>query len=111
MKKEKFKIPDIGHKNHNLEQALSLLESTVSQSAFDGRIRAIKIITGHGSGALRNAVRSWCKDQEGRFQAVIHGEDYSLFNKYAADMRADCDLKHDPDYGRGNRAVTYIWLW
>ena len=111
MKKEKFKVIDIGHENHSLQGALSLLESTVSQSSFEGRVRAIKIITGHGSGALRNAVRSWCQDQEGRFQAVIHGEDYSLFNRVATDMRADCNLKHDPDYGRGNRAVTYIWLW
>lgn len=111
MSYKKLKIIDIGHSNHSLEHALSLLETTVSQSAFEGRIRAIKIITGHGSGKLRSAVRGWCKDQEGRFQAVIHGEDYSMFNQDAADMRADCDLKQDPDFGRGNRAVTYIWLW
>ena len=71
MKKEKFKVIDIGHANQSLQGALSLLESTVSQSSFEGSVRAIKIITGHGSGALRNAVRSWCQDQEGRFQAVI----------------------------------------
>jgi len=111
MPNEKLKIIDIGHSNHSIEHALSLLETTVSQSAFEGRIRAIKIITGHGSGALRDAVRDWCKDQEGRFQAVIHGEDYSMFNKDAADMRAECNLRHDVDFGRGNRAVTYIWLW
>jgi hypothetical protein len=108
---EKLKIIDIGHSNYNLEQAISLLETTVSQSVFEGRIKAIKVITGHGSGRLRETVRAWCREQEGRFQAVIHGEDYSLFNKDAADMRADCELTSDRDFGRGNRAVTYIWLW
>jgi len=111
MKNQKLIILDIGHSNHSLEKALSLLETTVSQSAFEGRIHAIKIVTGHGSGKLRGAVRDWCKDQDGRFQAVIHGEDYNMFNKDAADMRADCNLRNDPDFGRGNRAVTYIWLW
>ncbi|MDC0645804.1 Smr/MutS family protein [bacterium] len=111
MNQQKLKIIDIGHSNYSLENALSMLETTVSQSAFEGRIRVIKIITGHGSGKLRDAVREWCKEQEGRFQAVIHGEDYSMFNKDAADMRADCELRHDVDFGRGNRAIIYIWLW
>jgi hypothetical protein len=108
---QKLKIVDIGHSNYSIENALSILETSISQSAFEGRIRVIKIITGHGTGKLRSAVRDWCKDQEGRFQAVIHGEDYTMFNRDASDMRADCDLRHDVDYGKGNRAVTYIWLW
>ena len=111
MRNQKLKIIDIGHSNHSIESAISLLETTVSQSAFEGRIQAIKIITGHGSGKLRDATREWCREQEGRFQAVIHGEDYTMFNRDAADMRADCDLRSDVDFGRGNRAVTYIWLW
>ena len=111
MSVEKLKIIDIGHSNYNLEQALLLLETTVSQSIFEGRIRAIKVITGHGSGRLREVVKTWCREQDGRFQAVIPGENYSLFNKDAADMRADCELKSDNDFGRGNRAVIYIWLW
>ena len=111
MSNQKLKIIDIGHSNYSIESAISLLETTVSQSAFEGRLRAIKIITGHGSGKLRNAAREWCREQEGRFQAGIHGEDYTMFNRDAADMRADCDLRSDVDFGRGNRAVTYIWLW
>ena len=111
MRNQKLKIIDIGHSNYSIESAISLLETTVSQSAFEGRIRAIKIITGHGSGKLRDAAREWCEEQEGRFQAVIYGEDYTMFNRDAADMRADCDLRSDMDFGRRNRAVTYIWLW
>ena len=74
-------------------------------------VRAIKVITGHGTGKLRELIRQWCIDQDGRFQAVIYGEDYNMFNKNASDMRADCNISKDSDFGRNNRAVTYIWLW
>ena len=77
---KKLKIIDIGHSNLSLENSQSILETTISQTAFEGHIRAIKVVTGHGSGKLRESVRTWCKEQEGRFQAVIHGEDYNMFN-------------------------------
>ena len=35
----------------------------------------------------------------------------NMFNKDASDMRAECSLYKDSDFGRNNRAVTYIWLW
>ena len=111
MSSKKLKIIDIGHSNNSLEQAISLLETTVSQSMFEGKTRALKVITGHGSGKLRKAVKSWCDEQDGRFQAVIPGEQYSLFNLDATDMRADCELTYDQDFGRSNRAIIYIWLW
>ena len=111
MKTEKIKIIDVGHKNLRLEDAQSLLETTISQAAYEGNIKVLKVVTGHGSGVLRKSVRKWLEEQEGRFQAVINGEDYNMFNKDASDMRADCNISKDPDFGRNNRAVTYIWLW
>ena len=111
MKNRKLKIVDIGHSRFDLETAGSILETTISQTLYEGETRVIKIITGHGSGRLRSYVREWCKEQEGRFQAVIFGEDYHMFNKYASDMRADGNIKNDLDFGRGNSAITYIWLW
>ena len=111
MVNKKLKTIDIGHTDLSLENAQSVLETTVSQTAFEGHIRAIKVVTGHGSGKLRESVRNWCKEQEGRFQAVIYGEDYNIFNKEASDMRADCHIRKDQDFGQNNRAVTYIWLW
>jgi len=107
----KLKILDIGHSNMRLEEAQVDLETKISQLSFEGNIRAIKVITGHGSGKLKETIRSWCKEQEGRFQAIIYGEDYSMFNKDATDMRVDCNIKSDPDFGRKNTAITYIWLW
>ena len=52
MKNAKIKIVDIGHKNLRLEDAQSLLETTISQIAYEGNIKVVKIITGHGSGHL-----------------------------------------------------------
>ena len=111
MGSSKLKILDIGHANLSIEDAQSLLETSISKTSFEGNIRVIKVITGHGTGKLRELIRQWCTDQEGRFQAVIYGEDYNMFNKNASDMRADCGISRDSDFGRNNSAVTYIWLW
>ena len=111
MKNEKIKIIDIGHKHLNLEDAQSLLETTISQIAYEGNIKVVKIITGHGSGALRSSVRKWLQDQEGRFQGVIYGEDYNMFNTLASDMRSECFVREDHDFGKNNSAITLVWLW
>ena len=89
---------------------MSVLETEVSGLIFQGDARAIKIIHGHGTGALKNAVRHWCKEQQGRFKAIIFGENYDMFDKESVDMRSDCELPDDKDFGRRNSAITYIWL-
>mgnify|MGYP001414614123 FL=1 len=89
---------------------MSVLETEVSGLIFQGDARAIKIIHGHGTGALKNAVRDWCKEQQGRFKAIIFGENYDMFDKESMDMRSDCELPDDKDFGRRNSAITYIWL-
>ncbi|MAV96219.1 MAG: hypothetical protein CMG06_03625 [Candidatus Marinimicrobia bacterium] len=111
MKNSKIKIVDIGHKNLNLEDAQLLLETTISQIAYQGNVKVVKIITGHGSGALRSSVRKWLQEQEGRFQAVINGEDYNMFNTLATDMRSECFIRGDRDFGKCNSAITLLWLW
>jgi hypothetical protein len=105
-----MKTIDIGHRNLRLDDAISFLEVEVSNAMFAGNIQAVKIIHGHGSGRLRNAVRDWCRNQAGRFKAVITGEDYDMFHPESAAMRADCGLPYDSDFGKRNRAVTYIWF-
>jgi len=105
-----MKVLDIGHRNYTVDQALSILETEVSKALYTGKVRVIKVIHGHGRGTLRKAVRDWCRDQTGRFRAVIYGEDYELFHPESLEMRAACGQPRDPDLGRRNRAVTYIWL-
>ena len=107
----RFQIIDIGHRGFSLDRALSELETAVSACIFNDETRAIKIIHGHGTGVLKRGVREWCKSQEGRFQAVIQGESYDLFDPPSASMRADCGSPYDPDLGRKNGAITYLWLW
>ena len=106
-----FHIIDIVHRGFSLDRAVSELETTVSNLVFGGKVRAIKVIHGHGTGALKQGVREWCEDQAGRFQAVIYGENYDLFDPDSASMRADCGSPYDPDLGKSNGAITYIWLW
>ena len=101
---------DIGHNNFALDKAMSILEAEVSNLIFQEKSRAIKIIHGHGSGKLKNEVREWAKEQKGRFKAVVFGENYDMFDKESMDMRSDCELPDDKDFGRRNSAITYIWL-
>lgn len=105
-----MKTLDIGHRNLLLDDAMILLETEISDAMYSGNIQAVKIIHGHGSGALRKAVREWCKAQHGRFKAIIFGEDYDMFHPDSVAMRSDCGLPDDQDFGKQNRAITYIWF-
>jgi len=105
-----MKTLDIGHRNLYLDEAISLLEVEVSNAMYNGNIQAVKIIHGHGSGRLRGAVRDWCTAQTGRFKAIITGEDYDMFHPESVAMRSECGFPYDTDYGKRNRAVTYIWF-
>ena len=105
-----FKIIDIGHSGFTIDEAIAELETTISDYIFYGNTRTLKIIHGHGSGALKKAVREWCDSQEGRFQAVIYGENYDLFDQNSAAMRADSGSPKDIDLGKNNSAITYIWF-
>jgi hypothetical protein len=105
-----LKVIDIGHKNYGLDSAIATMEAEVSKMIFNGESKAIKIIHGHGTGVLKDAVREWCASQCGRFKAVIFGEDYDMFHSNSMAMRSACGLPDDKDFGQRNSAVTYIWL-
>ena len=52
MKQRYLKILDIGHSGNSPDEAMTILETTVSQCSFENKTKAIKVITGHGSGRL-----------------------------------------------------------
>ena len=110
MNKNLLKVIDIGHSGNTPDDAISILETTVSNCLYENKVKVVKVITGHGSGSMRNMVRQWCKEQEGRFKGVIYGENYDMFNNEAVKMRGECFYPNDIDYGKNNSAVTYIWL-
>ena len=70
---------DIGHKSLNVLDALSSLETAIS-NAKNKSLVALKVVHGSGSGIIRKAVREWGQEQEGRFKGIIWGEDYNMFN-------------------------------
>ncbi len=98
-----------------MRKLITILNKTpikvIGTSSLPNKLKAIKVVTGHGSGKLRKSVREGCHYQEGRFKGVIYGEDYDMFNKNAVDMRSECNQPDDDDFGRNNSAITYIWLW
>ena len=63
MNQQYLKVIDIGHTGKSPDEALSTLEITVSKCSYENKVKAIKVITGHGTGRLRKIVREWCEDQ------------------------------------------------
>ena len=104
-----IKTVDIAHDGQSSSEALVLLEVAISTAKEEGVV-AVKIIHGLGSGSIAEKVRLWAKEQEGRFQAVIPGEDYNTFNKDAVSMRSELSNKSDRDFNNRNPGVTIFWL-
>ncbi len=44
-----MKTLDIGHRNLYLDEAMTVLETGISDAMFGGNVQAVKIIHGHGS--------------------------------------------------------------
>ena len=104
-----LKTVDIAHAGQSSSEAVVLLEVAISTAKEEGAV-AVKIIHGLGSGSIVEKVRSWAKEQEGRFKAVIPGENYNAFNKDAVDMRSELSNKQDRDFNNRNSGVTIFWL-
>ena len=105
---------DIGHISSGpilVDRAVEILAAAISRAKAGGDIVAIKIIHGSGSGALKQATRSWLKNEKGRFKAVIYGENYSLIDKSSVAMRTQLsNKKEDQDFERKNPGITIVWL-
>lgn len=104
-----IKTVDIAHAGQSPSEAIVLLEVAISTAKEEGVV-AVKVIHGLGSGSIADKVRAWAKDQEGRFKAVIPGEDYNAFNKDAVNMRSELSNKKDRDFNSRNPGVTIFWL-
>ena len=104
-----LKTVDIAHAGQSSSEAIILLEVAISTAKEEGAV-AVKIIHGLGSGSIVEKVRSWAKEQEGRFKAVIPGENYNAFNKDAVDMRSELSNKKDRDFNNRNSGITIFWL-
>ena len=104
-----LKTVDIALAGQSSSEAIILLEVAISKAKEEGAV-AVKIIHGLGSGSIVEKVRSWAKEQEGRFKAVIPGENYNAFNKDAVDMRSELSNKQDRDFNNRNSGVTIFWL-
>ena len=104
-----IKTVDIALAGQSSSEAIVLLEVAISTAKKEGLV-AIKVIHGLGSGSIAEKVRAWAKDQEGRFKAVIPGEDYNAFNKDAVSMRSELSNNQDRDFNSRNPGVTIFWL-
>ena len=104
-----LKTVDIAHAGQSSSEAIILLEVAISTAKEEGAV-AVKIIHGLGSGSIVEKVRSWAKEQEGRFKAVIPGENYNALTKDAVDMRSELSNDKDREFNNRTSGVTCFWV-
>jgi hypothetical protein len=99
-----------------VHQALAQLSQELAVARDEG-YRLVKLIHGHGStgagGEIRIAVQKRLREMSdgGQIRSCIFGENWARSDEQAWRMlRANAELKHDRDLGRGNRGITIVWL-
>ena len=108
---------DIGHGNSgaiNIERAIMVLSESISKAKTNQKTVAIKIIHGHGSGALKRAVRGFLLEERGRLRTVVFGENYTMFSEDAVQIYNAIKESNpgfqDRDFQNGNSGMTIILL-
>ncbi len=95
-------------------EAMEHLKKALAQCGRE-KIGCVLIIHGYGStgrgGAIGDAARRWLKAQEksGKFKAVIFGEDFSIFNFKALELKNQCP-ELAPLLSVCNNGVTVVEL-
>ncbi len=105
---------DVAHPPmHPDEVEESLLQATL-RVRNSSHLHVIKVIHGYGSGGrggqTKETVRNWAWKNRKKFKAVIHGENYSIFDSSTQLMRTECGQIKDDDLERRNQGVTLFWV-
>ena len=85
--------------------------SQVRNSPF---LRILKIIHGYGKsgkgGGTKEVVRNWLFQNRARFNRVIDGENYSLYDVSTQELRKQVGEYADSDVGATNPGITVVWV-
>ena len=99
-----------------VHEALNRLDTELDHARQHGE-KLLKLVHGYGStgagGDIRLAVQRRLTElaRDGQIRACIFGEDWSKSNDRAWQLlKAQPDLKSDPDLGRNNRGITVVLL-
>ncbi|MCA9732961.1 MAG: hypothetical protein H6696_00655 [Deferribacteres bacterium] len=94
----------------------------VEHTLFDGwklvrnhkQYRVLKVVHGYGSsgrgGSTKETVLNWVFQNRNRFENIIPGENFDLFDADTLEMIAECGTVDDGDLGRSNLGITLIWV-
>ena len=104
---------NLEHGMPSADEALRRLEAELAASRRMNRT-VVKLIHGYGSSGRGGRIRTACRkrlrqaQQDGQVQAVIPGEDLSIFNEQTRQAFRRCDaLRQDRDLDRHNLGVTF----
>ena len=99
-----------------LEEAKRRLLLEVRRSHGEG-VCVLKLFHGYGSrgrgGILRTGLRSVFSDyqRDGDIRGFATGEEFSIFHPTSLEMITVApELRKDPDLGRSNPGVSFLWI-
>ena len=105
---------NLEHGMPSADEALRRLEAELAASRHMNRA-VVKLIHGYGSSGRGGCIRTACRkrlrqaQQDGQVQAVIPGEDFSIFSEQTRQAFRRCDaLRQDRDLDRHNLGVTFV---
>jgi len=77
----------------------------------------LKVIHGYGSSGAGGVLRfvAWNElrqaKERGEIRAFVAGEQFRISDERTWELlKKYPELKHDPDFGRGNKGITLVWL-
>lgn len=99
-----------------LEEAKRRLLLEVRRCHGEG-VSVLKIIHGYGSGGRGGVLRTGLRrvfaeyQRDGDILGYASGEDFSIFHPVSLEMITLApELSNDPDLGRSNPGVSFLWI-
>ena len=105
---------DVAHPARPPAAVEAALQDALMQVRNSRQWRAVKVVHGYGShgkgGATKETVRNWAYQFRRHFRALIHGEDYGIFDDDTREMREECGQVVDSDLNASNAGITILWV-
>ena len=105
---------DVAHPPRHPDVVEQQLTDAWSKIRNSSTLRVLKIVHGHGStgkgGSTKDDVRNWAFRSRARLKAIIHGENYSVFDSDTQEMRDEVGTFSDPDLENANPGITILWI-
>lgn len=100
---------DVAHPPRHPDEVERELVSAWQSVRDDPAIHLLKIVHGR-SGTTKEVVRNWCFRNRKKFEAIINGEDFGVFDPTTQRLRHIVGTFPDVDLEQANDGMVVVWL-